>query len=39
MNADYRIIAEKVSATMHGNVSNSIQNFARGGRDFTDQGR
>ena len=39
MNADYRIIAEKISTTMHGNVSNSIQNFARGGRDFTDQGR
>ena len=39
MNADYRIIAEKISTTMHGNVSNSIQNFARGGRHFTDQGR
>ena len=39
MSTDYRIIAEKISTTMHGNVSNSIQNFARGSRDFTDQGR
>ena len=37
LSTDYRIIAEKISTTMHGNVSNSIQNFARGSRDFTDK--
>ena len=35
----YRALAEKISRTMRGNVSNSIQNFAHGGKDFTDQGR
>lgn len=39
MSADHLLLAEKVSRTMRGNVSNSIQNFAHGGKDFTDQGR
>ena len=39
MSADHQLLAEKISTTMHGNVSNSIRNFARSGRNFTDQGR
>ena len=39
MSADHQLLAEKISTTMHGNVSNSIQNFARGSRDFTKGGR
>ena len=30
MNADYRLIVEKISITMQGNISHSIQNFAAG---------